>query len=430
MKAIRAEELLDRKISRFDGVKAINRSSDYSLREYLGEVRGTKHENAVAKIRNESCVEKQKVLKTKLPCVTLSGVGDRKAKATATEPHFDHSGLLQMDFDLSENPNLETKPTIQQLKNDQYVLAFFLSPRCGIKAIVPIHQSVGQHKDSFEVASSYFRETYGLVADEAPKNHRSLCFLSHDPHAFLREGLVLMFAPNASLQVQGNTVTQTHSNSVTQILRNSEECNSGSVIERVKRAKEIKDKVEKWIHDPTTPPQLVKLWELYVNRRFTPNLNERNKVLCEFIPFAHRRLSRECTMELATVMRQVWDCVCTDPLHQHIREAESLWAGCENTFMSELNEYELELYHLFDGSMEYLRSPFRICRDLAFYDEGKTDIGKFFLGCRDLGIRLGINHKTASKYLLELVNYKIIKVVSAGRMIKRQASEYEWMLSS
>ena len=79
---------------------------------------------------------------------------------------------------------------------------------------------------------------------------------------------------------------------------------------------------------------------------------------------------------LATVMRQVWDCVCTDPLHQHIREAESLWGGCENTFMSELNEYELELYHLFDGSMEYLRSPFRICRDLAFYDEGKTDIGE------------------------------------------------------
>lgn len=236
--------------------------------------------------------------------------------------------------------------------------------------------------------------------------------------------MVLGFAPDTSLQVQGNTVTQTHSNTETQILRNSEECNSGSVIERVKRAKEIKDKVEKWIHDPTTPPQLVKLWELYVNRRFTPNLNERNKILCEFLPFAHRRLSRECTMELATVMRHVWDCVCTDPLHQHIREAESLWAGCENTFKSELNEYELELYQLFDGSMEYLRSPFRICRDLAFYDKGKTDIGKFFLGCRDLSIRLGINHKTASKYLQELVNYKIIKVVSAGRMIKRQASEY------
>ena len=105
-------------------------------------------------------------------------------------------------------------------------------------------------------------------------------------------------------------------------------------------------------------------------------------------------------------------------------------AACKNTFMQELNECELELYNLFDGSMEYLRSPFRICRDLAFYNEGKTDTGKFFLGCRDLGTRLGINHKTASKYLLELVNYEIIKMVSAGRMIKRQASEYEWMLSS
>ena len=63
MKAIRAEELLDRKISRFNGIKVTNRSSELLAQKYLGEVRGTKHENAIAKIRNESCVDKQKVLK-------------------------------------------------------------------------------------------------------------------------------------------------------------------------------------------------------------------------------------------------------------------------------------------------------------------------------------------------------------------------------
>ena len=40
MKAIRAEELLDRKISRFNSVRSKTSSSDYSLREFLSEVQG------------------------------------------------------------------------------------------------------------------------------------------------------------------------------------------------------------------------------------------------------------------------------------------------------------------------------------------------------------------------------------------------------
>ena len=373
-------------------------------------------------------MDKQKVLKLKLPCVTLSGVGDRKSKATSTEPHFVHSGLLQIDFDLSENPNLEIESTIQQLKNDRYVLAFFLSPRGGIKAIVPIPQSVDQHKDSFNVASSHFLQTYGLVADEKPSNHRSLCFLSHDQHAFVRDGLVLMFVPDSSLQIQGNTVTQTHSDAVTQIRSNSEEYKGISGIERLRHDKQIEDKVQMWMSDPSTPPELIQLWEL-VRRRFKPNLGERNKILCEFIPFAHRRMSRKCALGLARVMREVWDCVCTDPMDQHMREAESLWEGCENTFANELKPEELEFYNEFSGSMEFLHSPFRICRDLAFYDEGKTETGKFFLGCRELGLRLGVSHKTASEYLIELEGYEIIEVLSKGRMIGRQATEFKWLLA-
>ena len=69
-----------------------------------------------------------------------------------------------------------------------------------------------------------------------------------------------------------------------------------------------------------------------------------------------------------------------------MREAESLWSGCENSFRLELNPYELEFYEeIFVGSMEHLRSPFRICRDLAYFGNDKSELGEFFLGCRDLG---------------------------------------------
>jgi hypothetical protein len=329
---------------------------------------------------------------------------------------------------VQDNPDLDVETMVQRLKDDTHVLALFLSPRSGIKVIVPIPQSVGQHKDSFYVASSYFQQTYGLVADERPKNHRSLCFLSHDPQALVREGLVLGFAPDTSLQVQGNTVTQTHSDAVTQILRNSEEYKHISGIERLRHDKQIEDKVQKWMSDPSTPPELIQLWEL-VRRRFKPNLGERNKILCEFIPFAHRRMSHKCALALARIMREVWDCVCTDPMDQHMREAESLWQGCENTFANELNAEEFEFYNEFSGSMEFLHSPFRICRDLAFYDKGKTETGKFFLGCRELGLRLGVSHKTASEYLNKLEGYEIIEVLSKGRMIGRQATEFKWLLA-
>jgi DNA-binding transcriptional regulator YhcF (GntR family) len=77
--------------------------------------------------------------------------------------------------------------------------------------------------------------------------------------------------------------------------------------------------------------------------------------------------------------------------------------------------------------LEFLHSPFRICRDLVFYDEGKTETGKFFLNCRELGLQLGVSHKTASEYLNKLEEYEIIEVLSKGRMIGCQATEFKWL---
>ena len=428
MTAIRAEELLGRKVSRFNGVRSKRSSSDYSLRQCLGEVRGTKHKALVEKIRNASRKTERDALKKKLPCISLSGAGNRNDKKDIIEPHFEHSGLLQMDFDLKDNNSMNAEIMSLNLKNDKHVVAYFLSPSGGIKAVVPIHQSVETHKQSFKSACNYFHQKYGMVADEKPKNHRSLCFLSYDPDAFVCNDMVTMFEPNSNIQVEGNTVTQTRSNTVTQLHRNAEEYKQGSGLERLKHKRSIKDRVEKWKDAPSTPHELVELWNMFIDRRYKPNLGERNKILCEFIPFAHKRMSKSCAMELALVMREVWDCVCTDPIDQHMREAESLWMGCENTFIGELTPIECEYYDELRGSLEYLQPCFRICRDLAFYEDEKTEIGDFFLSCRELGLRLGVTHKTASIYLQELVECEIIKVISTGRMTNRRASEYHWML--
>ena len=326
------------------------------------------------------------------------------------------------------NNSMNAEEMSLNLKNDKHVVAYFLSPSGGIKAVVPIHQSVETHKQSFKSACNYFYQKYGMVADEKSKNHRSLCFLSYDPDAFVCNDMVTMFEPNSNIQVEGNTVTQTRSNAVTQVHRNAEEYKQVSGLERLRHKKSIQDKVDKWKDAPSTPPELVELWNMFINQRYKPNLGERNKILCEFIPFAHKRMAKSCAMELAIVMREVWDCVCTDPIDQHMREAESLWMGCENTFIGELTPIECEYYDELRGSLEYLQPCFRICRDLAFYEDEKIEIGDFFLSCRELGLRLGVTHKTASLYLQELVECEIIKVINIGRMISRRASEYHWML--
>ena len=219
MTAIRAEELLGRMVSRFNGVRSKKSFSNYSLRQCLGEVRGTDHKALVEKIRNASSKTERDALKKKLPCISLSGAGRRRDKKDIIEPHFEHSGLLQMDFDLKDNNSMNAEIMSLNLKNDKHVVAYFLSPSGGIKAVVPIHQSVETHKQSFKSACDYFYQKYGMVADQAPKNHRSLCFLSYDPDAFVCNDMVTMFEPNSNIQVEGNTVTQTRSNTVTQKLR-------------------------------------------------------------------------------------------------------------------------------------------------------------------------------------------------------------------
>ena len=59
----------------------------------------------------------------------------------------------------------------------------------------------------------------------------------------------------------------------------------------------------------------------------------------------------------------------------------------------------------------------------------KMEIGKFFLGCRELGLRLGVSYKTASEHLIKLEEYEIIEVLSKGRMIGRQATDFKWLLA-
>jgi hypothetical protein len=418
MKAIRAEELLDRKISRFDSHFSLQSSSDYSLRQCLGEVRGGEHKDLIEQIRYEQQKQKRDELKSQLPCVSLSGLGNRKGKHDISDPTFHHSGLLQVDLDLDDHAHWEINKMLEVVNNDRHVLASFLSPSGGVKAVVPIEQKIEGHLNCFLSAELYFSK-FGLNMCKSTKNLHRLCYLSYDPSPYISDGEVDVFAPLED-------ATQKHRNTETQKRRNPLEYNLPTSSDRFDIIESIEDNTEAWLLDPSSDITAVSLWREFIYERYEPDFNKRNEVLVNFIKYAHARMSRRSAMILARQIHSHWGILCRADISTHIHCAESLWAGCENTFKSHLTRLELNRYMRL--RTDELRDTFRICRDLAIRRKGGT--GRFFLSTRNLGLRLGFEHTRAWRNIRKLKDREIIKEVRQGTQgANGSATEFKWMLS-
>jgi hypothetical protein len=429
MTLICAEELLERKIGRFNSHFYKKRSSDYSLREFLGEVRGSDWKSKITEIRKadlevhkipSSEIEKVESLKVKklkssLPCVTISGVGDRGMKDEHSK--FIHSGLLQVDLDKKDHLEWDIAEMLKLINNDSHTLASFLSPSGGVKVIVAIESDCKCHSECFRTASDYFAEL-GLKMDQKTKDVGRLCYLSHDPNPFTATGDVEPFLPSVN-------ATQKHRSTVTQKHSNKGEYKRGSRFEHLRLLQDIAKEELKWISDAHSDPITVQLWKEFVSDRYDIDYSKRNEILCNFIAYAYPRMSRDCAMKLSEQMRVLWDFFCTDSMGEHMKQAQSLWMGCEKTFQGKLNSDELEFYQLLSKT-EY-RDVFRICRDLALCEKGR--IGEFFLSSRNLALRIGVEHTRAWRILREMKSFGIIDEISQGtRGSKGSASSFRWAI--
>lgn len=144
--------------------------------------------------------EAAKKLKSSLPAVSLSGaVTEGKRGRAHAEDRFKHSGLMQVDIDAPDNPDLDVGLALKEIARDPHVVCAFLSPSGnGVKAIVRIPADISRHNASFEIARDYFRDRFGLVIDEHRKDVGGLCFMSHDPNAGINAGAVEFEVPEAS----------------------------------------------------------------------------------------------------------------------------------------------------------------------------------------------------------------------------------------
>ena len=106
---------------------------------------------------------------------------------------FRHTSLIQADFDDHPDPNV----LIEQLKADPHCRLIFRSVRAKAKALVRVApvRTLTDHAAAFEAIRAYCRSKgYGEI-DTRPKNIASICYISHDPAACLKDAEPLPWVP-------------------------------------------------------------------------------------------------------------------------------------------------------------------------------------------------------------------------------------------
>jgi hypothetical protein len=69
--------------------------------------------------------------------------------------------------------------------------ALFVSPTGdGLKAVFRVPADPAKHKENIRAVEKYVRDLTGLRIDEACSDVARLCFMSHDPDAYLNEKAV------------------------------------------------------------------------------------------------------------------------------------------------------------------------------------------------------------------------------------------------
>lgn len=176
--------IFDRSISLFERVTSKQKIKDVTLGEFL--LMGDQYKELIEQIRNTADEKEQKRLKQQLPCATISAVfeGGRK-----TENLKELSGLLCLDIDAQDNPDLSYNTLMSMLKDMDIIAYASRSVRGnGVFAIVELEhpEQITEQFEALEIAFKFM----GITIDKQTGDVTRLRFLSYDPDAWYRPDAV------------------------------------------------------------------------------------------------------------------------------------------------------------------------------------------------------------------------------------------------
>lgn len=125
-------------------------------------------------------------LKKKLPMACFQGLMEpKRGKENLTMP----SGVLCVDFDGFNTD--EAISVRDNFKTCQHILAAWLSPGHGVKALVRVNiADDSQCKAAFRNLEAYFIKEYGLTTDRQCKDISRTCYTSFDPALWINESAI------------------------------------------------------------------------------------------------------------------------------------------------------------------------------------------------------------------------------------------------
>ncbi|HNM05825.1 MAG TPA: VapE family protein [Leptospiraceae bacterium] len=165
------------RVSFFGSTYSKKPDADYHINDVLSRIKFGDWKNEILHIRKLKSKTDQDKSKFKLPNFTVSGTFSECADKNLIE----HSGLIQIDIDDVNTPELREK-----LHNDKYIYSLFVSPRGnGLKGIVKI--PAASHRNSFDALEKYFYDYYNVKIDKSCKNVSRRFYVSYDPELYLNE---------------------------------------------------------------------------------------------------------------------------------------------------------------------------------------------------------------------------------------------------
>ena len=191
---------------------------------------------------------------------------------------------------------------------------------------------------------------------------------------------------------------------------------------------EKENRAEKALTKLKSNPSLWKLYQQYIQHKFTPQQGERNNQLVSMVTFLAQAVSRQRVIELTKAFYEVNQDVFADSLDQHVAEAEAHLKATLDRWEEGLTLADRT--HL--KSIPALQcEAYRICRDLAQHDNDKCSRGSFFLSCDDLARRLDTDIKKAHRIFAQFESLGILSITLKGTRHSKgsrgKATTYKWL---
>lgn len=176
----RENSVLDVTVSAFANVKATMQPVDINLIAWLTSL---KHKPTVDAIRAESDEARQKQMKKQLPLITVSGTFEPGRKDTGL---INHSGLICIDIDKQDNPELENfdelGPMLKEIPHAAYVGR---SVRGEGYMVIFVLENPELHRVYYRAIEKQFAE-FGVVVDSCCINEARARFYSYCEEAQMR----------------------------------------------------------------------------------------------------------------------------------------------------------------------------------------------------------------------------------------------------